>query len=85
MVLALERFGVWLRSSVVCLCGALGVVLADAAEIPLAMSLLVPAVLACGVRLHALRNPLPFRLLWTLDAAVLVLMRGRPECGSRRA
>ncbi|WP_328949580.1 ATP-binding protein [Streptomyces sp. NBC_00184] len=74
LVLALERYGVWLRSSVVCLCGVLGVLLADAAEIPLAMSLLVPAALACGVRLYALRSPLPFALLWTLDAAVVLLM-----------
>ncbi|WP_151484806.1 sensor histidine kinase [Streptomyces albicerus] len=73
MVLTLERYGVWLRSTVVCLCGALGVVLADAAEIPLTMSLLVPALLACGVRLYALRRPLPFALLWPLDAAVVVL------------
>ncbi|MFC8198051.1 sensor histidine kinase [Streptomyces sp. NPDC057298] len=73
MILTLERYGVWLRSSVVCLCGALGVVLADGAEIPLAMSLLVPAVLACGVRLYSLRHPLPLSLLWTLDAAVVVL------------
>ncbi|MFI1212802.1 sensor histidine kinase [Streptomyces sp. NPDC020802] len=73
MILTLERYGVWLRSSVVCLCGALGVVLADGAELPLAMSLLVPAVLACGVRLYSLRHPLPLALLWTLDAAVVVL------------
>lgn len=75
LILTLERYGVWLRSSVVCLCGALGVVLADVAEIPLAMSLLVPAVLACGVRLYALRHPrmFPVALLWTLDAAVVVL------------
>ncbi|MCT9075154.1 sensor histidine kinase [Streptomyces fulvoviolaceus] len=73
--LALERFGVWLRSIVVCLCGALGIVSADAAEIPLAASLLVPAFLACGVRLYSLRRPrlFPSALLWTLDAAVLVL------------
>ncbi|WP_260474935.1 sensor histidine kinase [Streptomyces sp. WAC 05379] len=75
--LALERYGVWLRSTVVCLCGALGVVSADATEIPLAVSLLVPALLACGVRLCSLRRPLPFplplALLWTLDAAVVVL------------
>ncbi|MEV0225923.1 hypothetical protein [Streptomyces sp. NPDC050704] len=75
LILTLERYGVWLRSSVVCLCGALGVVLADVAEIPLAMSLQVPAVLACGVRLYALRHPrmFPAALLWTLDAAVVVL------------
>ncbi|MFG2022416.1 sensor histidine kinase [Streptomyces sp. NPDC048825] len=73
MNLTLERYGVWLRSTVVCLGSALGVVSADVAGIPLAMSLLVPAVLACGVRLYALRHPLPFALLWTLDAAVLVL------------
>ncbi|KUO22178.1 spidroin-1 [Streptomyces dysideae] len=75
MNLALERFGVWLRSTVVCLCGALGVVSADVADIPLAVSLLVPALLACGVRLYALRRPrlFPLALLWTLDAAVLVL------------
>ncbi|MFD7281777.1 sensor histidine kinase [Streptomyces sp. NPDC059862] len=73
MILTLERYGVWLRSIVVCLCSALGVVSADVAEIPLAMSLLVPALLACGVRLYALRRPLPFAPLWTLDAAVVVL------------
>ncbi len=75
LILALERFGVWLRSIVVCLCGALGVVSADAAEIPLAVSLLVPAFLACGVRLYSLRRPrlFPLALLWTLDAAVVVL------------
>ncbi|MFD3842625.1 sensor histidine kinase [Streptomyces sp. NPDC058642] len=70
---ALERFGVWLRSIVVCLCGALGVVLADVPEIPLVVSLLAPAVLACGVRLYSLRRPLPSALLWMLDAAVVVL------------
>lgn len=75
LILALERFGVWLRSIVVCLCGALGVVSADAAEVPLALSLLVPAFLACGVRLYSLRRPrlFPLALLWTLDAAVVVL------------
>ncbi|MGW2386326.1 sensor histidine kinase [Streptomyces sp. NPDC001658] len=75
LILTLQRYGVWLRSGVVCLCGALGVVLADVAEIPPAMSLLVPAVLACGVRLYALRHPrmFPVALLWTLDAAVVVL------------
>ncbi|MEU9918070.1 ATP-binding protein [Streptomyces sp. NPDC051001] len=70
---ALERFGVWLRSTVVFLCGALGIVLADAPEVPLVVSLLAPAVLACGVRLYSLRRPLPVALLWTLDAAVVVL------------
>ncbi|WP_246885199.1 sensor histidine kinase [Streptomyces sp. GESEQ-4] len=69
----LERYGVWLRSTVVCLCGALGVVSADGAEIVPAMSLLGPALLACGVRLYALRRPLPAAVLWTSDAAVLVL------------
>ncbi|MFI6279759.1 sensor histidine kinase [Streptomyces sp. NPDC050988] len=75
LILALERFGVWLRSIVVCLCGVLGVVSAEAAEIPLALSLLVPAFLACGVRLYSLRRPrlFPLALLWTLDAAVVVL------------
>ncbi|WP_326727632.1 sensor histidine kinase [Streptomyces phaeochromogenes] len=75
LILALERFGVWLRSIVVCLCGALGVVSADAAEVPLALSLLVPAFLACGARLYSLRRPrlFPLALLWTLDAAVVVL------------
>ncbi|WP_338898529.1 ATP-binding protein [Streptomyces sp. TG1A-60] len=75
LILTLERYGVWLRSTVVCLCGALGVVSADVADIPLAMSLLVPALLACGVRLYSLRRPRPFplALLWTLDAAVVVL------------
>ncbi len=75
VILALERFGAWLRSTVVCLCGALGVVSADVADIPLAMSLLVPALLACGVRLYALRRPclFPLALLWALDAAVVVL------------
>ncbi|MGA5047547.1 sensor histidine kinase [Streptomyces arboris] len=69
-----ERYGVWLRSTVVLLCGALGLVGADAADVPLASALLAPAVLACGVRLWALRRPLPLALLWTLDAAVLLLM-----------
>ncbi|MEV1085059.1 ATP-binding protein [Streptomyces sp. NPDC050211] len=73
MILTLERYGVWLRSTVVCLCGALGVVSAEGAEILPAMPLLVPALLACGVRLYALRRPLPSALLWPLDAAVLVL------------
>ncbi|MFD6992492.1 sensor histidine kinase [Streptomyces sp. NPDC059943] len=68
-----ERYGVWLRSAVVCLCGALGVVAADATEVPPALSLLVPALLACGVRLYGLRHPLPFSLLWVSDAAVVVL------------
>ncbi|WP_324794032.1 ATP-binding protein [Streptomyces cyaneofuscatus] len=71
-----ERYGVWLRSTVVLLCGALGLVWADAADVPLASALLAPAVLACGVRLWALRRPLPLplALLWTLDAAVVLLM-----------
>ncbi|MGW1205312.1 sensor histidine kinase [Streptomyces cyaneofuscatus] len=73
-----ERYGVWLRSTVVPLCGALGLVWADAADVPLALALLAPAVLACGVRLWALRRPLPLpiplALLWTLDAAVVLLM-----------
>ncbi|MDX3378273.1 ATP-binding protein [Streptomyces sp. ME02-6991-2A] len=69
-----ERYGVWLRSTVVLLCGALGLVGADAADVPLASALLAPAVLACGVRLWALRRPLPLALLWTLDAAVVLLM-----------
>ncbi|MEU0163762.1 hypothetical protein ABZ154_34545 [Streptomyces sp. NPDC006261] len=64
-----ERYGVWLRSTVVCLCGALGLVWADEEDVPLALALLAPAVLACGVRLCSLRRPLPFALLWTLDAA----------------
>lgn len=71
--LTLERYGVWLRSAVLCLCGALGVAGADVAAIPLALSLLVPALLACGVHLYALRRRLPVALLWALDAAVLVL------------
>ncbi|RLV67253.1 spidroin-1 [Streptomyces sp. CBMAI 2042] len=73
-----ERYGVWLRSTVILLCGALGLVWADAADVPLALALLAPAVLACGVRLWALRRPLalpiPLALLWTLDAAVVLLM-----------
>ncbi|WP_327371767.1 sensor histidine kinase [Streptomyces sp. NBC_01217] len=73
LLLTVERYGVWLRSTVVCLCSALGIVSADVAEIPLAMSLLVPALLACGARLYSLRRPLPFAPLWTLDAAVVVL------------
>ncbi|WP_327369981.1 sensor histidine kinase [Streptomyces sp. NBC_01217] len=88
VILALERFGVWLRSIVVCLCGALGVVSANAAEIPLALSLLVPAFLACGVRLYSLRRPslFPFALLWTLDAAVVVLTGlSRPVIGGEAA
>lgn len=74
MDLTLERYGVWLRSAVVCLCGALGIAGADVAAMPLATALLVPALVACGVRLYALRRPLPFALLWTLDAAVLMLI-----------
>ncbi|WP_091668831.1 sensor histidine kinase [Amycolatopsis marina] len=80
MASTLERYGVWLRSTVVCSCGALGVVAsADGANIPSALALLVPAFLACGVHLYALRCPLPLTpqttlwILWTLDAAVLVL------------
>ncbi|MZF58227.1 ATP-binding protein [Streptomyces sp. SID5594] len=73
-----ERYGVWLRSTVILLCGALGLVWADAADVPLALALLTPAVLACGVRLWTLRRPLalpiPLALLWTLDAAVVLLM-----------
>ncbi|SCE26581.1 MULTISPECIES: sensor histidine kinase [unclassified Streptomyces] len=69
-----ERYGVWLRSTVVLLCGALGLVWADEADVPLASALLAPAVLACGVRLRALRRPLPLALLWALDAAVVLLM-----------
>ncbi|WP_405508897.1 ATP-binding protein [Streptomyces cyaneofuscatus] len=69
-----ERYGVWLRSTVVLLCGALGLVWADAADVPLAAALLAPAVLASGVRLWALRRPLPLALLWTLDAAAVLLM-----------
>ncbi|MEU0380894.1 ATP-binding protein [Streptomyces cyaneofuscatus] len=71
-----ERYGVWLRSTVVLLCVALGLVWADAADVPLALALLAPAVLACGVRLWSLRRPLPLplALLWTLDAAVVLLM-----------
>ncbi|MEO3754331.1 ATP-binding protein [Streptomyces sp. B6B3] len=68
-----ERYGLWLRSAVVCLCSALGIVSADPAGVPLALSLLVPALLACGVRLYGLRRPLPLSGLWTLDAAVVVL------------
>ncbi|MBK1789217.1 sensor histidine kinase [Prauserella cavernicola] len=69
----LERYGVWLRSGVVFLCSALGVLSVDTAQLPLAVSLLLPVLLFCGVRLYSLRNPLPFALLWTLDAAALVL------------
>ncbi|MEU6846068.1 ATP-binding protein [Streptomyces sp. NPDC046716] len=73
LILTVERYGVWLRSAVVCLCGALGLVSADRAKIPLATALLVPAVLACGVRLFSLRRPLPLVLRWALDAAVVLL------------
>lgn len=72
-----ERYGVWLRSTVILLCGALGLVqadTADGADVPLALALLTPAVLASAVRLLALRRPLPLALLWTLDAAVVLLM-----------
>ncbi|MDX3593337.1 ATP-binding protein [Streptomyces sp. ID03-2B] len=69
-----ERYGVWLRSAVVLLCGALGLVWAGASDVPRALALLAPAVLACGVRLRALRRPLPLALIWTLDAAVVALL-----------
>ncbi|MCI4045644.1 ATP-binding protein [Streptomyces sp. TRM75563] len=69
-----ERYGVWLRSAVVLLCGALGLVWADASDVPRALALLAPAVLASGVRLRALRRPLPLALIWTLDAAVVTLL-----------
>ncbi|MFF8795123.1 ATP-binding protein [Streptomyces globisporus] len=69
-----ERYGVWLRSTVVLLCGALGLVGADASDVPAALSLLAPAALASGVRLRALRRPLPPAVRWTLDAAVVTLM-----------
>ncbi|MFE5240648.1 MULTISPECIES: ATP-binding protein [unclassified Streptomyces] len=86
LTLTVERYGVWLRSAVVCLCSALGLVSADSAEIPLATALLAPAVLACGVRLRALRRPLPFALLWALDAAVLMLTGlSQPALGSESA
>ncbi|MFD9869469.1 sensor histidine kinase [Streptomyces niveus] len=68
-----ERYGVWLRSAVVCLCGALGIVAADATEIPPALSLLVPALLACGIRMYGLRATLPSPVLWASDVAVVVL------------
>ncbi|TDC32622.1 ATP-binding protein [Kribbella albertanoniae] len=75
----LERYGVWLRSTVVALCSALGVVSADRADMPLATALLAPALLACGVRLYTLRRPLPsaalgmVSLLWLADGSVVVL------------
>ncbi|MFD3488543.1 sensor histidine kinase, partial [Streptomyces sp. NPDC058665] len=68
-----ERYGLWLRSTVVFLCSALGIVAADAATNPLALSLLLTALLACAVRLHGLRHPLPFAWRWALDALVVVL------------
>jgi hypothetical protein len=84
-----ERYGVWLRTAVVCLCGALGLVrvdAADTADVPLALSLLVPAALACGVRLWSLRRPLPLALLWALDAAVVMLMAlSQPVIGGEGA
>lgn len=70
---ALERYGVWFRSAAVLLCGALAVASADAAKVPLALAFLVPAFLACGVHLYALRRPLPPGPLWMLDAAVVLL------------
>ncbi|MGW0781415.1 sensor histidine kinase [Streptomyces sp. NPDC002913] len=86
LILTVERYGVWLRSTVVCLCSALGLLSADSAEIPRATALLVPAVLACGVRLCSLRRPLPFALLWALDAAVLLLTGlSQPALGSEGA
>ncbi|MEU3057681.1 sensor histidine kinase [Streptomyces griseus] len=81
-----ERYGVWLRSAVVLLCGALGLVWADASDVPRALALLAPAVLACGVRLRALRRPLPLALIWTLDAAVVTLLGlARPVLGGEGA
>ncbi|WP_405817652.1 ATP-binding protein [Streptomyces sp. NBC_00838] len=68
-----ERYGVWLRSAVVGLCGPLGIVAADSTEIFPALSLLVPALIACGIRLYGLRHPLPLSLLGASDASVVVL------------
>ncbi len=73
MTLTLERYGVMLRSTIFCLCGALGVVSADPAKVPLVLTLLLPALLACCVRLRSLHRPLPPTLLLVSDAAVVVL------------
>lgn len=73
LIRTVERYGVWLRSTVVLLCSALGVLSADAADIPVALSLLVPALLACAVRLYSLHRPLPSASLWALDASAVVL------------
>ncbi|MEV0795585.1 hypothetical protein [Kribbella sp. NPDC050459] len=69
--LTLERYGVWLRCTVVCLCGALGIV--AAATPRLAVVLLIPVVVACGIRLYGVRRRIAPTLLWTLDVAVLLL------------
>ncbi|MFE3662048.1 ATP-binding protein [Streptomyces sp. NPDC059164] len=84
-----ERYGVWLRSAVVGLCGVLGLVWAgdvDDADVGAAVSLLAPAALACGVRLWALRRPLPSALRWTLDAALVLLVGlSQPALGGEGA
>ncbi|MCQ4206468.1 ATP-binding protein [Streptomyces longispororuber] len=74
LVATLGRYGVWLRCTVACVCGALGLVSAEAADVPVALCLLVPALLACVVRVRTLRRPLPLAPRWGLDASMVVLI-----------
>ncbi|MET9355562.1 ATP-binding protein [Streptomyces sp. NPDC006617] len=75
LVRTLERYGVWLRFTVAGVCGALGIVSAGAAgTAPAATSLMLPALLACGVCLRSPRRPLPFAPRWALDAVFVILI-----------
>jgi hypothetical protein len=84
---ACERYGIWLRTAVVCLCSALGIASAGpGADIALALALLVPAALACGVRLHALQRRSPRASMAVLDAAAVVLAAlSQPVLGGANA
>ncbi|MQY10988.1 hypothetical protein SRB5_11020 [Streptomyces sp. RB5] len=68
-----RRYGVWLRSAAVLVCGVLGLVSADTGQTPVAVGLLTPAFLACAARLALLRRPRPLAVPWALDAAVVTL------------
>lgn len=81
---ACERYAVWLRTTVVCLCSVLAV--ASAPDVQRALWALVPALLACSGPLYALRRPFPRVFLWALDAAVVVLIGlSQPVLGGENA